>query len=99
MRFMLIVHMSTETANLAVREGRVRPLLQRVMEQLQPEAAYFGPGEGMRTAYLVVNIDDVSQIPAISEPFFQELGARIEFVPVMTAEDLAKGLEALQLEA
>ncbi len=95
MRFMLIVHMSTETANVAVREGRVGPLLQRVMEQLQPEAAYFGPGEGSRTAYLVVNIDDVSQIPAISEPFFQELGARIDFVPVMTPEDLAKGLAAL----
>ena len=95
MRFMLIVHMTTETANSAVREGRVGALLQRTMEQLQPEAAYFGPLEGMRTAFMVINLDDVSRIPAISEPFYQELGARLDFVPVMTADDLAKGLAAI----
>jgi hypothetical protein len=69
------------------------------MQRLQPEAAYFGPGSGVRTAYLVVNIDDPSQIPSISEPFFQEMGATVEFIPVMTADDLAKGLSMLQQEA
>ncbi len=95
MRFMLTIRMSTEQANAAVRDGRVGPLLQRAMEQLRPEAAYFGPVDGLRTAYMVIDIDDASQIPAISEPFYQELGARIEFVPVMTAEELAKGIAAL----
>ena len=95
MRFMLIVRMSTEMANATVREGRVGDLLQRTMEQLQPEAAYFGPLDGSRTAFLVVNLDDPSKIPAISEPFFQELGARIDFIPVMTPEDLTRGLAAL----
>ncbi len=96
MRFMLIVHMpTTETANRVVREGRVGPILQDTMARLQPEAAYFGPLEGIRTAFLVIDLDDVSQIPSISEPFFQELGARIDFIPVMTAEDLAKGIAAL----
>ncbi len=95
MRFMLIVRMSTEMANITVREGRVGDLLQRTMEQLQPEAAYFGPLDGMRTAFLVFNLDDPSKIPAISEPFYQELGARLDFIPVMTAEDLARGIAAL----
>ena len=95
MRFMLIVRMSTERANVAVREGRVGDLLRRSMEQLQPEAAYFGPLDGMRTAFLVINLDDPSRIPAISEPFYQELGARLDFVPVMTAEELAAGIAAL----
>jgi len=94
MRFMLIVRMSTEMANATVREGRVGDLLQRSMEQLQPEAAYFGPMDGMRTAFIVFNLDDPAKIPAISEPFFQELGARVDFIPVMTPEDLARGLAA-----
>lgn len=95
MRFMLIVRMSTEMANATVREGRVGDLLQRSIEQLQPEAAYFGPLDGMRTAFLVFNLDDPSKIPAISEPFYQELGARLDFIPVMTPEDLARGIAAL----
>ena len=95
MRFMLIVRMSTEMANATVREGRVGDLLQRTMEQLQPEAAYFGPLDGMRTAFLVFNLDDPSKIPAISEPLYQELGARLDFIPVMSPEDLARGIAAL----
>jgi hypothetical protein len=96
MRFLLIASMSTETANEVVRSGRIGQVMQKTLQQLKPEAAYFGPGNGVRTAYLVVNVDDVSQIPAISEPFFQEVGAKVEFIPVMTVEDLTKGLAALQ---
>lgn len=95
MRFMLIVRMSTEASNAPVREGRVGDLMQDVMAQLQPEAAYFGPYDGGRTAFIVLNLDDPSKIPAISEPFFQNFGARVDFVPLMTAEDLARGLAAL----
>ena len=95
MRVMLIVRMSTEGGNAAVREGRVGGVLQRAMEQLRPEAAYFGPMDGARTAFLVIDLDDPVRIPAISEPFFQELGARVDFVPVMTAEEVARGVAAL----
>jgi len=34
-----------------------------------------------------------SQIPAIAEPFFMAVGASIEFLPVMTPEDVQTGLE------
>ena len=95
MRFMLIIRMSTDVANATVREGRIGDLLQRTLRQLQPEATYFGPMDGMRTAFLVINLDDPSRIPAITEPFFQELGARIDFIPVMTSEEVAKGVAAL----
>ena len=95
MRFMLIVRMATEPGNAAVREGRVGEVIRRALEQLRPEAAYFGPMDGVRTGFLVVDIDDASRIPAVSEPFFQELGARVDFVPVMTAEEVAKGIAAL----
>lgn len=92
MRFMVVVRFEVEAGNTAVSAGRVAPMIQSVLAQLQPEAAYFGPIDGGRGAYLVINIDDVSQIPSISEPFFQNLGATVTFTPVMTPEDLAKGI-------
>ena len=95
MRFMLVVRMSTEKGNEAVREGKVGELMQSVMAQLQPEAAYFGPFDGVRTGFVVVDMEDPSKIPAISEPFFQSFGARVDFVPVMTPDDLARGLSEL----
>ncbi len=95
MRFMLIARMSTEVSNASVREGRISDLMQRTMVQLQPEVAYFGPFDGGRTAFLVIDLDDPAKIPAISEPFFQELGARVDSFPVMTGEDLARGLQQL----
>ncbi len=79
----------------AVRDGRIGDALQRAMERLQPEAAYFGPMDGRRTAFLVIDLDDPSRIPAISEPFFQEMGASVDFIPVMTAEEVARGVAAL----
>jgi hypothetical protein len=33
------------------------------MEELQPEAAYFSDIEGARGGYIVVEMDDASQIP------------------------------------
>ena len=92
MRFMIVVRFAGDAGNTAVSTGRVGPLIQSTLEQLKPEAAYFGPIDGGRGAYLVVNIDDASQLPSISEPFFQQLGATVTFLPVMTAEDLVKGI-------
>jgi hypothetical protein len=39
------------------------------------------------------DLHEPSDIPAIAEPFFQTVGASIEFLPVMTPEDVQKGLE------
>ena len=36
---------------------------------------------------------DSSQLPMVVEPFFQGADASVSFTPVMTAEDLAAGLE------
>lgn len=69
---------------------RVRP---SPVERLRPEAAYFGPHSGVRTAFAAIDLEDPSQLPGISEPFFAQLGARVEMFPVMTAQDVQAGLE------
>ncbi|MDP1622050.1 MAG: hypothetical protein Q8M08_06890 [Bacteroidales bacterium] len=50
---------------------------------------------GERGAHIIVNIDDPSQIPAISEPFFLWLNAGITFLPVMELKDLEKAGPAI----
>ena len=49
------------------------------MERLKPEAAYFGPEDGVRTAFIIFDLEDPSQIPPISEPFCSKLKANIKF--------------------
>jgi hypothetical protein len=39
-------------------------------------------------------LSEPSQIPAIAEPFFQELGAKVTFTPVMNFDDVQAGLQA-----
>jgi hypothetical protein len=62
---------------------------------LHPEAAYFGPENGVRTAYVVFDLHDPSQLPALTEPLFSKLKATVEMFPVMNQEDLQKGLQQL----
>ena len=65
------------------------------MEELQPETAYFSDIEGARGGYLIVELEDASQIPAIAELLFLGLRATIQIHPVTNPEDLAKGVRAI----
>jgi hypothetical protein len=66
------------------------------MEELKPEAAYFSDIGGGRSGYIVVNMDDASQISTLVEPLFLGLGAAIQIHPVMSPEDLGKASPAIE---
>jgi hypothetical protein len=55
--------------------------------------------DGARGGYIVIDMAEASQIPAIAEPLFIGLGATIQIHPVMTPEDLAKGTQAIEQAA
>ncbi|MGA5064336.1 hypothetical protein ACPB9E_11240 [Streptomyces exfoliatus] len=93
------VQMDTPASNEAIRQGTLQKLMEDALSRLRPEAAYFGSENGCRTAYLFVDLEDPSQLPKFSEPFFMELEAKISYAPVMDAEDLRKGLRALSAGA
>jgi hypothetical protein len=95
MRMMMKVQMDTEATSKLLADGAMPQLMQETMERLQPEATYFGPDGGVRTAFIVFDMQDPSQLPSISEPFFNKLKANIQFFPVMDREDLQKGLQQL----
>src|SRR3972149_11637083 len=64
MRFLVKAHMDVEAANALARQGQLGSTIQSILEDLKPEAAYFVADEGQRTAYLIVDLQDPSQIPA-----------------------------------
>jgi hypothetical protein len=70
--------------------------MQDLLAEVKAEAAYFTTIRGNRGAYVIVNMDDASQIPAIAEPFFIWLKAEIDFLPIMTPEDLGKAGPAIE---
>jgi hypothetical protein len=95
MRVMMRATIPVEQGNKALKDGTLRKVVQSALQELKPEAAYFFPFKGKRTALFVFDLKDPSQIPVIAEPLFSALHAEIEYVPVMNAEDLQAGLEAL----
>ncbi len=90
---MMKLQLDTEAASRAIADGSLPQLMQDTLERLRPEAAYFGPEDGVRTAFIVFDLEDPSQIPSISEPLFSKVKARIQMFPVMDREDLQKGLQ------
>jgi hypothetical protein len=56
---------------------------------------YFTTFEGRRTALVVFDMADNSEMMPFAEPFFLEMNADVEWAPVMNSDDLQKGLSQL----
>ncbi len=89
----------TETASRAIADGSMGAINEQMFAQLQPEAAYFAIEDGVRTGYVVFDLDDPSTIPVIAEPLFSGVKSKITLTPVMNTEDLLKGLQHAAAEA
>ncbi len=82
-----------ERGNETIRDGSLAKTIESLMEQLNPEAAYFWPENGERAGMMVFDMADPTEIPQIAEPLFMNVDAAVEFLPVMNAEDLKTALE------
>jgi hypothetical protein len=90
MRFLVKVNIPVEAGNRAAKAGTLGTTIQTILADLKPEAVYFTDDHGQRTAFLFLDMQDASQIPAIAEPWFLAFNASIEIHPVMLPEDLAR---------
>ena len=96
MRFMLKVNIPVETGNAAAKAGKLGTTIQSILADLKPEAAFFTDNNGQRTGFIVLQMQEASQIPAIAEPWFLAFNASIEIHPVMVPEDLARAGGAIE---
>ncbi len=93
MRVRLKIQMPVDAGNKAIKDGQLQKLMESTIATLKPEAAYVFAEDGKRTAELFLDMKDVSQIPAIVEPFFMGVHASVDITPVMNADDLRSGLQ------
>jgi hypothetical protein len=84
------VTIPVEHGNRAITDGSLNTTIQEILRELKPEAAYFTAQDGQRGGFIVIDLKDPSQIPALAEPWFLAFNARVEFQPVMNADDLKK---------
>jgi hypothetical protein len=96
LRFMIAYRIPVEEGNEVAKAGSLHSTIHSRMEELKPEAAYFSGIEGGRGAYIVVNMDDASQIASIVEPLLLGLGAAIQIHPVMIPEELGQATLAIE---
>ncbi len=92
---MMKVELDTEAGSRAIADGTLQKAMQSTHSQLRPEAAYFGPEDGMRTAYIVFDLESPAQLPQLTEPLFRMAKAKIKMFPVMDQADLQEGLGRL----
>jgi hypothetical protein len=95
MRVMAKIVIPVESGSQAIKDGSIGKLIQAAAERWKPEAMYFGPAEGRRTAFMVFDMPDPSDMVPFSEPWFMGLNADVEIIPVMSGDDVQRGLAKL----
>ena len=96
MRTLLKVTIPVEAGNARIMDGTLPRTMESILSDLKPEASYFFANNGERSALIVFDLKEPSQIPAIAEPFFIAFNAKVEFHPVMNLQDLQKALSGIE---
>lgn len=95
MRTLIQVELDTATSNKLFADGRLGEIVEHSIGALKPEAAYFFPRGGHRSFIMVVDLaDEAAVVPAV-EPFWNEMNAKVELFPCMSADDLKAGMSRL----
>ncbi|HUS63858.1 MAG TPA: DUF3303 family protein [Kofleriaceae bacterium] len=93
MRFLIRATLPSASANEALKSGAVPELLGNFVKTYKPESAWFTMRDGERTCYFVVDVNDATDMPSINEPFWHVAGAKMEWTPVMSFDELQAGLK------
>ena len=92
MRLMLKFTIPVEKGNETAKDGTLGAAIDALIEQTNPEAAYFTLEGGERAGMIFFEVDDQARLTELNEPFFAATDAAIKIVPVLTPDDLRRGL-------
>ena len=98
MRFLMHAKISTEAGNLMLQDPNLLNKLEAYIKKVNAEASYFFEEKGQRVAAFIVDIRRTNEIPALVEPLFSGMGAHVELHPLMTFDDLKKGIPQAVVE-
>jgi hypothetical protein len=98
MRFLIHAKIPTEDGNKMVQDPNFLGKLEKYINKVKAEATYFFEEGGNRVAAFIVDIQSTDKIPILIEPLFSGMGAQVELHPVMSLDDLKKGIPQAVLE-
>ncbi len=98
MRFLIHAKIPTEDGNKMVQDPNFLKKLETYINKVKAEATYFFEANGNRVAAFIVDIQNTDQIPILVEPLFSGMGAHVELHPVMSLDDLKKGIPQAVVE-
>ena len=98
MRFLILAKIPTEDGNKMVQDPNLLEKLEKYINKVKAEATYFFEANGNRVASFIVEIESADQIPVLAELLFSGMGANVEFHPVMSFDDLKKGIPQAVVE-
>jgi hypothetical protein len=81
MRLLMKIAIPTAAENAVVRDPKFNEELRAIFLKLGAEATYSTTLDGRRFDYVLVDLDDVTQIAAVAEPIFRFLKVKPEFLP------------------
>ncbi|MER6215765.1 MULTISPECIES: hypothetical protein [unclassified Streptomyces] len=96
MRVMLRAHLDTAASNEGVQTGALVQSMRKFIERVRPEAAYFGLHEGVRSCWIVFDLQESAELPLLTWDLFSRFHAEIEVTPVTTGDELAETLTAIR---
>jgi hypothetical protein len=99
MRFLIRAKIPTEAGNKMVQDPNFLKKLEEYINKVKAEASYFYEAEGNRLAAFIVDMQSADQIPLLVEPLYSGMGAHVEIHPVMSLDDLKKGIPQAIVEA
>lgn len=92
MRLMLKFAIPAERGNAAAKDGALGQAIDNLIKATKADAAYFTLINGKRGGLIFFEENDSSRMPQLVEPMVTALDAAIEIVPVMTHDELKRGL-------
>jgi hypothetical protein len=98
MRFLIHARIPTEDGNKMVQDPNFLKKIETYINKVKAEATYFFEANGNRVAAFIADIQSADQIPLVAEPLFSGMGAHVELHPVMSLDDLKKGIPQAVLE-
>jgi len=97
MRVMAKITIPIESGSRAVKDGSIGGLIQSAAERWKPGAMYFGTFDGHRTAFMVFDMPDSSDMVPFCEPFFTALDADVGGRPGNERRRPAEGVRQARL--
>jgi hypothetical protein len=84
MRLLMKIAIPTVAENAVAGYPKFNEELRALFLALGAKATYSNTLDGRRCDYVLVDLDDVTQIPEVAEPVFRFLKVKPEFLPEVT---------------